>query len=75
MMYSGGRYQRGAEAARAKAVQLQIWKAGTEGEIDAAFGTLMQLQADALVVGPDVSCTADASSSSHWRHAMDPSDS
>ena len=42
------------EAARAKAVQLQILKASTEGEIDAAFGTLMQLQADALVVGPDV---------------------
>jgi putative ABC transport system substrate-binding protein len=42
------------ETARAKAVQLQILKAGTEGEIDAAFGTLMQLQADALVVGPDV---------------------
>jgi putative ABC transport system substrate-binding protein len=42
------------EAARAKAVQLQILKASTEGEIDAAFGTLMQLQAGALVVGPDV---------------------
>ncbi len=42
------------EAAHAKTVQLQILKASTEGEIDAAFGTLMQLQADALVVGPDV---------------------
>jgi putative ABC transport system substrate-binding protein len=42
------------EAARAKAVQLQILKASTEGEIDAAFGTLMQLQADALLIGPDV---------------------
>ena len=42
------------EAARAKAVQLQILKASTEGEIDAAFGSLMQLQADALVVAPDV---------------------
>jgi putative tryptophan/tyrosine transport system substrate-binding protein len=41
------------EAARAKAVQLQILKASTEGEIDAAFGTLIQLQARALVVGPD----------------------
>ncbi len=41
------------EAARAKAVQLQILKAGTEGEIDAAFDTLMQLHAGALVVGPD----------------------
>jgi putative ABC transport system substrate-binding protein len=42
------------EAARAKAVQLQILKASTEEEIDAAFGTLTQLQAEALVVGPDV---------------------
>jgi putative ABC transport system substrate-binding protein len=42
------------EAARTRAVQLQILKASTEGEIDAAFGTLMQLKADALVVGPDV---------------------
>ena len=42
------------EAARAKPVQLQILKASTEAEIDAAFGTLVQLQADALVVGPDV---------------------
>jgi putative tryptophan/tyrosine transport system substrate-binding protein len=42
------------EAARAKTVQLQILKASNEGEIDAAFGTLMQLQADALIIGPDV---------------------
>jgi putative tryptophan/tyrosine transport system substrate-binding protein len=41
------------EAARAKAVELQILKASTEGEIDAAFGTLMQLHAGALVVGSD----------------------
>ena len=41
------------EAARAKAVQLEILKASTEGEIHAAFGTLMQLHAGALVVGPD----------------------
>jgi putative ABC transport system substrate-binding protein len=41
------------EAARAKAVQLQILKASREAEIDAAFGTLMQLHAGALVVGPD----------------------
>jgi putative ABC transport system substrate-binding protein len=41
------------EAARAKAVQLQILRASTEAEIDAAFDTLMQLHAGALVVGPD----------------------
>src|SRR5207244_10353619 len=41
------------EAARAKGVQLLILKAGTEGEIDAAFATLVQLHAGALVVGAD----------------------
>jgi putative ABC transport system substrate-binding protein len=41
------------EAARVKGVQLQILKAGTEGEIDAAFATLAQLHADALLVGSD----------------------
>jgi putative tryptophan/tyrosine transport system substrate-binding protein len=41
------------EAARAKRVQLQILKAGSESEIDAAFATLVQLQAGALVVSPD----------------------
>ena len=41
------------EAARAKGVQLHILKAGTESEIDAAFASLVQLQAGALVVGAD----------------------
>jgi putative ABC transport system substrate-binding protein len=41
------------EAARTKGVQLHILKAGAEGEIDAAFETLVQLQAGALVVGTD----------------------
>ena len=41
------------EAARAKGVQLHILKASTESEIDAAFATLVQLQAGALVVGTD----------------------
>ena len=41
------------EAARAKGVQLQILKASTESEIDSAFASLVQLQAGALVVGPD----------------------
>jgi putative tryptophan/tyrosine transport system substrate-binding protein len=41
------------EAARAKGVQLPILKAGSESEIDAAFTTLTQLQAGALVVGSD----------------------
>jgi putative tryptophan/tyrosine transport system substrate-binding protein len=38
------------EAARAKGVQLPILKVGTEGEIDAAFASLVQLEAGALLV-------------------------
>jgi putative tryptophan/tyrosine transport system substrate-binding protein len=41
------------EAARAKRVQLHIVKAGTESEIDAAFASLVQLPAGALVVVGD----------------------
>jgi putative ABC transport system substrate-binding protein len=43
----------GREAARAKGVQLPILKAGTENEIDAAFASLAQLHAGALLVGND----------------------
>ena len=41
------------EAARAKRVELSIVKAGTEGEIDAAFASLVQRQAGALVINAD----------------------
>ncbi len=41
------------EAARAKGLQLPILKAGTESEIDAAFASLVNLHAGALVVGND----------------------
>src|SRR6516225_8108153 len=41
------------EAAHARGLQLHIVKARTEGEIDAAFATLVQLHTDALVVGND----------------------
>jgi putative tryptophan/tyrosine transport system substrate-binding protein len=41
------------EAARTKGVQLQILKAATESEIDAAFATLVELKAGALIVGSD----------------------
>jgi putative ABC transport system substrate-binding protein len=41
------------EAARAKGVQLHILKASTDSEIDAAFGSLVQLHAGALLVGAD----------------------
>jgi putative ABC transport system substrate-binding protein len=41
------------EAARIKGLQAPILKAGTESEIDAAFATLLQLRAGALVVSPE----------------------
>jgi putative tryptophan/tyrosine transport system substrate-binding protein len=41
------------EAARAKGVQLQVLKAGSESEIDAAFASLVQLHAGALVFAGD----------------------
>src|SRR5205085_8398464 len=41
------------DAARAKGVQLPILKAGSASEIDAAFATLVQLQAGALVLAGD----------------------
>ena len=41
------------QAARANGVQLQILKASNEGGIDAAFATLAQLRAGALVVAAD----------------------
>jgi putative tryptophan/tyrosine transport system substrate-binding protein len=41
------------EAARAKGVQLRILKASSASEIDAAFATLVELHASALVVGAD----------------------
>jgi putative ABC transport system substrate-binding protein len=42
------------EVQRAKGLQLPILKASSESEIDAAFASLPQLQAGALVVIPDV---------------------
>jgi len=41
------------EAARSKGLQLQILKAGTKDEIDAAFVSLVNLHANALVIGDD----------------------
>jgi putative ABC transport system substrate-binding protein len=48
------RIMRGAQdAARTKGVQLLILKASTESEIDAAFATLVERRAGALLVGAD----------------------
>jgi hypothetical protein len=41
------------EASRTKGVQLHVLKASTETEIDAAFATLMQTHAGALVLSSD----------------------
>jgi putative tryptophan/tyrosine transport system substrate-binding protein len=41
------------KAARTKGVQLRVLRASTESEIDAAFATLVQVQAGALVLGAD----------------------
>ena len=45
--------QNGQEAARAKRVQLHILRASSESEIAAAFASLVELHAGALVVGGD----------------------
>ena len=50
------------EAARAKGVQLHVLKAGTESEIDAAFATLVQLQAGGLSSAATRSSSAGANS-------------
>jgi putative ABC transport system substrate-binding protein len=41
------------DAARTKGLQLHVLKARSEGEIDTAFASLVQLRADALVVAAD----------------------
>ena len=41
------------DAAHAKGVQLDILKAATQAEIEAAFATLAQLRVGGLLLGPD----------------------
>jgi putative ABC transport system substrate-binding protein len=53
------------EAASGKGLQLPILKASTESEIDAAFASLAQLHAGALVVEPDPFFARGATSSWH----------
>jgi putative tryptophan/tyrosine transport system substrate-binding protein len=48
-----GRIKGMQQAARTKGVQLDVLKAGTEGEVDAAFAFLPESQAGALVVQAD----------------------
>jgi putative ABC transport system substrate-binding protein len=60
------------EAAGAKGVQLRVLKAGSEGEIDAAFASLVQLHAAALVVAGDAFFTSrrDQLAALAARHAV-----
>jgi putative tryptophan/tyrosine transport system substrate-binding protein len=60
------------EAARTKGVQLPILKAGTESEIDAAFASLVELQAGALLIGPEAFFTSrlDQLAALASRHAV-----
>ena len=60
------------EAARSKGVQLPILKASIESEIDAAFASLVQLQAGALVVAGDAFFTSrrDQLAALASRHAV-----
>ena len=57
------------EAARVKGVTFHILKASSESEIDAAFATLVQLHAGALVVGSVRSSAVGPSCSRRWHHA------
>jgi len=60
------------EAARAKGLQLHVLKAANESEIDAAFGTLVQLKAGALLVGNDafIDSRRDQLAAAASRHAV-----
>jgi ABC-type uncharacterized transport system substrate-binding protein len=60
------------EAARAKGLQIHVLKAATESEIDAAFASLVQLRAGAVVVAADVffNLRRDQLVASALRHAI-----
>ena len=60
------------EAARTKGVQLPILKARTESEIDAAFASLVELQAGALLISPEAFFTSrlDQLAALASRHAV-----
>ena len=58
------------QAARAKGVQLHVLKASSESEIDAAFASIVQLHAGALVVAPIRSSATGATSSWRLHRAM-----
>ena len=55
------------EAARAKGVRLDVLKASTADEIDAAFVALDQLQAGGLLIHADVFFVAGACNSCRWQ--------
>jgi putative tryptophan/tyrosine transport system substrate-binding protein len=53
-------------AARAMGVQIQVLKASTSGEIDAAFATIGRERPDALFVGTDPFFTSRRLQLAHW---------
>jgi putative tryptophan/tyrosine transport system substrate-binding protein len=68
-----GPQTRDVQAAAARlGLQLHIMQASTEGEIEAAFASLMQLRARGLVVGPDVffNTRAEQLAALALRHSM-----
>jgi len=57
-------------AAQTMGLQLAVLQASTESGIEAAFATLVQQRAGALLVEPDAFFWTDANSSLDWQHAM-----
>ena len=57
-------------AAQTVGVQLAVLRASTETGIEAAFTTLIQQHAGALLIEPDAFFWTDANSSLDWQHAM-----
>ena len=57
-------------AAPALGLKVQILKASSDREIDAAFVGLVQARIGALIIGNDLFLTTGSSSSLHLLHAM-----
>ena len=57
-------------AASAIGLQVDVVQASDSREIEAAFAALVRNRADALLVGPDASLSAGASSLPYWRRDM-----
>jgi putative ABC transport system substrate-binding protein len=71
-MNAEGVIREAQEAARTRGLQLRIWRADLETEIDAAFSALVQRRADALIVSanPSFDTRRDQLLSLAARHAI-----